>query len=174
MGASDDPTGADADTGTAPRPPRPVHGKWFEDLAPGLVVQHALTRTVLDSDNVAFSTMTMNPARLHLDADYSARETEFGRPLVNSLLTLGILVGLSVLETTHGTTVANLGFQGVAFPRPVFAGDTLSAESEVVAARASRSRPDAGIVTFDHRAFNQRGELVCTARRDALVHRRPA
>jgi hypothetical protein len=92
-----------------------VHGKWFEELELGLVVPHALTRTVLDADNVAFSTMTMNPARLHLDFDYAERETEFGRPLVNSLLTLSILVGVSVLETTHGTTIANLGFQEVQF-----------------------------------------------------------
>lgn len=151
-----------------------MHGKWFEELEVGLVVPHALTRTLLDSDNVLFSTMTMNPARLHLDFDYAERETEFGRPLVNSLLTLSVLVGLSVLETTHGTTVANLGFQEVQFPAPVFGGDTIHAESEVVAARGSKSRPDSGIVTFEHRAFNQEDVLVCRARRDALMRRRPA
>ena len=152
----------------------PHHGRWFEELEVGVVIPHALTRTVTESDNVVFSTMTMNPARLHLDAEYAAHETEFGRPLVNSLLTLGLLVGISVLETTHGTTIANLGFQEVVFPAPVFAGDTIHAESEVTAARASRSRPNAGIVTFEHRAFNQRGELVCRATRDALMLRRPA
>ncbi len=152
---------------------RPVHGKWFEELEVGLVVQHALTRTVLDSDNVLFSTMTMNPAALHLDFDYAEHETEFGRPLINSLFTLGLLVGLSVLETTHGTTVANLGFQEVAFPVPVFSGDTIHAETEVVAARESKSRPTCGIVTFEHRAYNQRDELVCRARRDALMNKRP-
>jgi acyl dehydratase len=152
----------------------PVHGKWFEELEVGLVVRHALTRTILDSDNVLFSTMTMNPARLHLDYEYAEHETEFGRPLVNSLFTLGVVVGISVLETTHGTTIANLGFQEVVFPLPVFAGDTSHVESEVVAARESRSRPDCGIVTFEHRAFNQRDELVCRARRDALMKKRPA
>jgi acyl dehydratase len=151
----------------------PHHGRWFEELPVGLVVPHALSRTITESDNVLFSTMTMNPARLHLDAEYCA-ETEFGRPLVNSLFVLGLLVGMSVLETAHGTSVANLGFDAVTFPAPVFAGDTLHAESEVVAARASRSRPGQGLVTFDHRAFNQRAELVCSARRNALMHKRPA
>jgi acyl dehydratase len=151
----------------------PHHGRWFEELDVGLVVEHALTRTVTETDNVLFSTMTMNPARLHLDAEYAA-ETEFGKPLVNSMFTLGLLIGITVLETTHGTTVANLGFQEVVFPAPVFIGDTLHAESEVVAARESKSRPDTGIVTFEHRAFNQRDELVCRARRDALMHKRPA
>jgi len=151
----------------------PHHGRWFEDLPVGLVVEHALTRTVTEADNVLFTTMTMNPAPIHLDAEYAANETEFGRPLVNSLLTLGLAVGLSVLETTHGTTVANLGFEEVVFPAPVFSGDTLHVETEVVAARPSRSRPDAGIVTFEHRAHNQRGELVCRARRNALMRRRP-
>jgi len=151
----------------------PHHGRWLEELEVGAVVPHALTRTITESDNVLFTTMTMNPARLHLDAEYAANETEFGRPLVNSMLTLALLVGLSVLETTHGTTIANLGFQAVEFPAPVFAGDTIHAETEVVAARDSRSRPDAGVVTFEHRAFNQRDELVCRARRDALMRRRP-
>ncbi|HWW44536.1 MAG TPA: MaoC family dehydratase [Acidimicrobiia bacterium] len=154
-------------------PTIPHHGRWFDELAVGTVVPHAITRTVTETDNVLFTTMTMNPARLHLDAEYAARETEFGRPLVNSLFTLSLLVGLSVLETTQGTTIANLGFQQVEFPAPVFVGDTLHAETEVAGARDSRSRPDAGIVTFEHRAFNQRGELVCRARRDALMRRRP-
>src|SRR6478752_4965628 len=113
-------------------------GLWFEQLEPGLRVRHAITRTVTEADNVLFTTMTMNPQPLHLDAEYAAR-TEFGRPLVNSLFTLGVLVGISVLETTHGTTVANLGFDEVTFPAPMFAGDTLHAESEVVAARESKS-----------------------------------
>jgi acyl dehydratase len=150
----------------------PHHGRWFEDLAVGDVIPHALTRTVTETDNVLMTTLTLNPARLHLDHAY-AEETEFGRPLVNSMFTLALLVGMSVLETTHGTTVANLGFEAVAFPAPVFCGDTLYAETEVVAARASGSRPDAGIVTFEHRAFNQDDRLVCTARRNALMLRRP-
>ena len=116
----------------------PHHGRWFEELAVGDVILHALTRTVTETDNVLMTTLTLNPARLHLDAEYSA-ETEFGRPLVNSMFTLALLVGMSVLETTHGTTVANLGFEEVTFPAPVFCGDTLHAETEVVAARASGS-----------------------------------
>ncbi|MBM3657881.1 MAG: MaoC family dehydratase [Actinobacteria bacterium] len=152
----------------------PHHGRWFEELAVGDVIPHALTRTVTETDNVLMTTLTLNPARLHLDHEYAAEETEFGRPLVNSMFTLGLLVGISVLETTHGTTIANLGFEDVTFPAPVFCGDTIHAETEVVAARASGSRPDAGIVTFEHRAFNQDDRLVCKARRNALMHRRPA
>jgi acyl dehydratase len=151
----------------------PHHGRWFEDLPVGLVVPHALTRTVTESDNILFTTMTLNPARVHLDAEYAAT-TEFGQPLVNSLFTLGLLVGISVLETTHGTTVANLGFDEVVFPTPVFHGDTIHAETEVVATRESKSRPEQGIVTFEHRGFNQRDDLVCRARRNALMWRRPA
>ena len=150
----------------------PHHGRWFEELPVGLVVPHALTRTITETDNVLFTTMTLNPARLHLDAEYAAG-TEFGRPLVNSLFTLGVLVGISVLETTHGTTVANLGFEEVTFPAPMFSGDTLHGESEVVAARESKSRPDQGVVMFEHRGFNQRDELICRARRNALMRRRP-
>lgn len=163
---------------SAARPPvgrgqLPHHGRWFDDLPLGLIVQHALTRTVTEADNVLFTTMTMNPAPLHLDAEYAAT-TEFGKPLFNSMFTVALVVGLSVLETTHGTTIANLGFDEVVFPHPVFAGDTISAESEVVATRPSSSRPGAGIVTFEHRGFNQRGELVCRCRRNALMHGRPA
>src|SRR5262252_9155643 len=152
----------------------PHHGRWFEELAVGDVVVHALTRTFTETDNVLMTTLTLNPARLHLDHEYASEETEFGQPLVNSMFTLALLVGISVLETTHGTTVANLGFEEVTFPAPVFCGDTLHAETEVVAARASGSRPEAGIVTFEHRAFNQDDVLVCRARRNALMHRRPS
>ena len=152
---------------------RPHHGKWFEELEVGLVVPHALTRTVTETDNILLTTLSLNPAALHLDADYAANQTEFGQPLVNSMFTLALLVGISVLETTHGTTIANLGFEAVTFPKPVFYGDTIHAESEVVASRASSSRPTQGIVTFEHRAFNQRDELVCSARRLALMLRRP-
>jgi acyl dehydratase len=154
-------------------PPRPHRGMWFEELVPGTIVHHAIRRTLTESDNVTFTTMTMNPAWLHLDFDYAQKQTEFRRPLVNSMLTLAVAIGISVHETTLGTTVANLGFQEITFPAPVFHGDTLRVESEVVAARDSRSRPAQGIVTFEHRAFNQRGELVCRAVRDALMHRRP-
>ena len=152
---------------------RPHHGKWFEELTVGLVVEHALTRTVTETDNVLFTTLTLNPQPLHLDHEFAAA-TEFGKPLVNSFFTLGLVGGITVLETTHGTTIANLGMDETVFPAPVFVGDTIHAETEVVAARASKSRPDAGIVTFEHRGFNQRGELVCRSRRSALMRRRPA
>ena len=152
---------------------RPHRGMWFEELEPGVIVQHAIRRTLTESDNVMFTSMTMNPAWLHLDFDYAKNETEFGRPLVNSMLTLATVVGISVHETTLGTTVANLGFKEITFPAPLFHGDTIRVETEVQAARASRSRPSQGIVTFEHRAFNQHGEIVCRAVRDALMHRPP-
>ena len=148
-------------------------GLWFEELTPGLVVDHAITRTITEADNTLFSVMTMNPQPLHLDAAFAAT-TEYGQRLVNSLLTLSLLVGISVHETTLGTTVGNLGFEEVAFPAPVFHGDTIHAQTEVAAARPSSSRPGEGIVTFEHRAYNQRGELVATCLRAALVRMRPA
>ena len=153
--------------------PRPVGGMWFEDLQPGVVVSHAIRRTLTEADNVLFTTLTMNPAWLHLDFDYAQNETEFGRPLVNSMLTLATVIGISVHETTLGTTVANLGFREIVFPAPLFHGDTIRVESEVLEARPSRSRPQQGIVTFEHRAFNQEDRLACRAIRDALMHRRP-
>lgn len=148
-------------------------GRWFEDLTPGLVIDHAITRTVTESDNTMFSVMTMNPAALHLDESF-AETTEFGTRIVNSLFTLSLLIGLSVYETTHGTTVANLGFEEIVFPAPVFHGDSIHAQTEVVSARASSSRPTQGIVVFEHRAFNQRDELVARCRRSALMRRRPS
>lgn len=148
-------------------------GLWFEQLEPGLRVTHATTRTVTETDNVLFTTMTMNPQPLHLDAEFAAK-TEFGRPLVNSLFTLGLVVGLAVPELTLGTTVANLGFTRVDFPNPVFAGDTVHVTTDVLDARGSKSRPDVGIVTFEHHGLNQRDEIVCLAVRAAMMHRRPA
>jgi acyl dehydratase len=150
-----------------------VTGMWFEQLEIGLRVRHATTRTVTETDNVLFTTMTMNPQPLHLDAEFAAT-TEFGRPLVNSLFTLGLVVGLAVPELTLGTTVANLGFSKVEFPAPVFAGDTIHVETLVADARRSRSRPDNGVVTFEHHGINQRGETVCVAVRAALMRCRPA
>lgn len=147
-------------------------GMWFEEFEVGLVVNHPLTRTITEADNVNFSTTTLNPAPLHIDADYAAT-TSFGRPLVNSLLTLGMVVGISVHELTHGTTVANLGFDGITFPAPLFHGDTIHVESEILASRPSSSKPDRGIVTIEHRAFNQHDELVCSATRNAMMLRRP-
>jgi acyl dehydratase len=149
-----------------------VSGLWFEQLEPGLRVEHATTRTVTETDNVLFTTMTMNPQPLHLDAEFAAT-TEFGRPLVNSLFTLGLVVGLAVPELTLGTTVANLGFSRVDFPAPVFTGDTIHVVTDVVEARRSRSRPGTGIVTFEHRGINQRGETVCVAVRAAMMRCRP-
>jgi acyl dehydratase len=149
-----------------------VSGRWFEELTVGTVVEHATTRTVTETDNVLFTTMTMNPQPLHLDAHFAA-STEWGRPLVNSLFTLGLVVGLAVPELTLGTTIANLGFSRVDFPAPVFAGDTIHVVSEILEARRSGSRPDAGIVTFEHRGLNQRDELVCRAQRAAFMRCRP-
>jgi len=152
---------------------RPVSGRWFEELPVGFTIEHVTRRTVTETDNVLFTTMTMNPAPMHLDADYAAG-TEFGRPLVNSMFTAALVVGLSVPELTLGTIVAQLGMTDVVFPAPVFAGDTIRVASEVVETRESRSRPQNGIVVFEHRAFNQRDELVCRLRRTGLMHRRPA
>jgi acyl dehydratase len=148
-------------------------GVYFEELTEGRVIDAEWRRTVTEADNVLFCGMTMNVQRLHLDVEF-ARATEFGRPLVNSLFTLGLMIGMSVHNTTEGTTIANLGMREVRFPAPVFAGDTLRVTTTVVAARASRSRPDAGIVTFRHEAFNQREELVATCERAALMRRRAA
>ena len=151
---------------------RPVMGRWFEELTPGLVIDHAVTRTVTESDNTLFSVMTMNPQPLHLDESFAV-DTEFGTRLVNSLFTLSLLIGLSVFETTHGTTVANLGFEDIAFPAPVFHGDSIRARTEVISSRLSASRPSQGIVVFEHRAFNQDDVLVARCRRSALMRCRP-
>ncbi len=147
-------------------------GMWFEDFEVGRVVRHAITRTVTEADNVLFTTMTMNPQPLHLDEEF-ASGTEFGTRLVNSLFTLGLVVGISVHETTLGTTVANLGFGSIEFPNPVRHGDTLRVETEVVSVRPSRSRPGQGIVELEHRGYNQRDEVVAVARRSALMRGRP-
>lgn len=150
-----------------------MSGMWFEDFVVGDVVHHAITRTVTEADNVLFTTMTMNPQPLHLDEEFAAG-TEFGTRLVNSLFTLGLVVGISVHETTLGTTVANLGFGEIAFPNPVRHGDTLRVETEVVSVRPSTSRPGQGIVEMEHRGYNQRDELVAVARRSALMLGRPS
>ena len=147
-------------------------GKYFDELAVGHVFRHEPGRTVTETDNLLFSALSMNPQPLHLDAEF-ARATEFGQRLVNSLFTLALGVGLSVSDTTLGTTVGNLGFEKVEFPKPVFIGDTLRAETEVLALRPSRSRPGQGVATFEHRAHNQRGELVLRCQRAALMLKRP-
>ncbi len=148
-------------------------GKFYEELTVGAVFQHQPGRTITEADNVFFSCLTMNPQPLHVDF-HAASQGEFGRPLVNSVLTLGIAVGLSVGETTLGTTVGNLGFEKIEFPQPVFHGDTIYSETEVVECRESKSRPQWGIVTFEHRARNQHGEIVMRARRHAMMRKRTA
>ena len=149
-------------------------GLYFEELTLGRVFVHAVRRTVTEADNVFFSALTMNSAALHLDEEYCKEHTEFGQRIVNSTFTLGLVVGISVGDTTLGTTVANLGWDEVRFPKPVFHGDTIHVESEVVDARGSKSRPDNGIVVFEHRGYNQRNEIVCTCKRSALMQRTPA
>jgi acyl dehydratase len=150
-----------------------VAGLYFEEFTVGQKFTHPIRRTITEADNVFFSALTHNPAALHLDEEYCRQHTEFGQRLVNSCLTLGLMVGISVNDTTLGTTVANLGWDEVRFPKPLFHGDTLRVESEVIELRESRSRPQNGIVVFAHTAFNQRDELVATCRRSALMLRRP-
>jgi acyl dehydratase len=148
-------------------------GLYYEEFSVGQVFDHPIHRTITETDNVLITTMTHNPAALHLDAEYM-KKTEFGRPLVNSCLTLGLMVGISVNDTTHGTTVANLGWDEVRFPKPLFHGDTIRVETEVLELRESRSRPDNGIVIFAHRAYNQADVLVGECKRSALMLRKPA
>jgi acyl dehydratase len=151
-----------------------VAGVYFDDLKVGQTFKHEIRRTITEADNVWFSAITHNPAYLHLDEEFCRTESEFGQRIVNSGFTLALMVGISVGETTLGTAIANLGWDEVRFPKPVFHGDTLRIETEVAELRDSRSRPDAGIVTFVHRAFNQRGELVAQCKRSGLQKKRPA
>jgi len=147
-------------------------GRYFDEWQVGMRIQHAITRTVTETDNLLISALTHNPQPLHLDAE-AAKDSEFGQILVNSCFTFSLTVGISVGDTTLGTLIANLGFDEVRFPKPVFHGDTLRIESEVVAVRESASRPTAGIVTWEHRAINQRDEVVCTMKRSALLRKTP-
>ena len=147
-------------------------GLYFEDFSVGQEFRHPLTRTVTEMDNTMFSLLTLNPQPLHIDAHFSAR-TEFGRPLVNSLFTLGLMIGISVPETTLRTTIANLGMKEVLFPAPVFQGDTIHVTTEVLSLRASDSRPEAGIVEFVHHAWNQDDVEVARCTRSAFMHRLP-
>jgi len=147
-------------------------GLYFEQFTVEQVFRHEIRRTVTEADNVWFCGATYNPAQIHIDAEY-CRNTEFGKPLMNSIFTLGLVIGLSIQDTTLGTTIANLGMADVKFPKPVFAGDTINAVTTVTDIRESKSRPTAGIVTFRHEGYNQRGELVCTSLRQALMLRQP-
>jgi acyl dehydratase len=148
-------------------------GLWFEDFTVGDLVSHRLTRTVTQMDNMLFSNMTLNPQPLHIDAHFCATETEWGKPLMNSLFTLGLMIGISVNDLTVGTTIANLGMTDVKFPAPLFEGDTLNCTTEIVGKRESKSRPNAGIVEFHHRAYNQDRTLVAECRRQAFMLKRP-
>ena len=148
-------------------------GRFFDEWQVGDVVAHAVTRTVTETDNVLVSALTHNPQPMHLDHQVAA-QSEFGKPLVNSIYTFGLMVGVSVSDTTLGTLVANLGYDRLVFPAPVFVGDTLRSESECIEVRESKSRPNAGIVTWEHRSFNQRNELVCKCTRSALLLKKTA
>ena len=150
-----------------------MSGLYFEEFEIGQEFHHALTRTVTEMDNILFCALTHNPQPLHLDEEF-AKQTEFGQRIVNSLYTLGLVVGVSVSDTTLGTTIANLGMTDVTFAKPVFHGDTLRSVTSVLEKRESKSRPDAGVVTFEHRGFNQRGEEVAYCKRAAFMRKRPA
>ncbi|PZO91144.1 MAG: dehydratase [Sphingomonas sanxanigenens] len=148
-------------------------GRWFDEWQVGDRIVHEIRRTVTETDNLLISTLTHNPQPLHLDAE-AARDSEFGRILVNGTFTFALMVGVSVGDTTLGTLVANLGYDRVVMPKPVFIGDTLRGETEIVELKDSKSRPEAGIVTFEHHMLNQHDETVCRCLRMALVRRRPA
>jgi acyl dehydratase len=148
-------------------------GRYFDEWQVGETIAHAVTRTVTETDNVLVSALTHNPQPMHLDHEVAAA-SEFGKPLVNSIYTFGLMVGVSVSDTTLGTLVANLGYDRLVFPAPVFVGDTLRSESECIEVRESKSRPNAGIVPWEHRSFNQRDELVCKCSRSALLLKKPA
>lgn len=147
-------------------------GLYLEEFEQGHIFRHPLRRTVTEADNVLFSTMTLNPQPLHIDFDFCAK-TEWGQPLVNSLFTLGLMIGIAVNDTTVGTTVANLGMSETRFPHPLFHGDTVHVETAVKSVRASKSKPDRGIVEFEHRAYNQHDRLVAICTRQAMMMKRP-
>ncbi len=150
-----------------------MSGLYYEEFEIGKVHQHVLRRTVTEMDNMLMSNLTLNPQPLHIDRHFCETETEWGQPLVNSIFTLGLLIGISVGDTTLGTTIGNLGMSDVRFPKPMFHGDTLHGETEVIGKRESKSRPDAGIVEFEHRGFNQHDDLVAICRRQAFMRKQP-
>ncbi|MGY9054014.1 MAG: MaoC family dehydratase [Alphaproteobacteria bacterium] len=150
-----------------------MSGLYFEEFEIGRVFDHALTRTITEMDNVMFCALTHNPQPLHLDEEFG-KTTEFGARIVNSLFTLGLVIGVSVNDTTLGTTIANLGMTDVAFKKPVFHGDTIRCQTVVLEKRDSKSRPEAGVVLFEHRGINQRGEEVAYCKRSAFMKRKPA
>ena len=148
-------------------------GLYFEEFDIGQVFEHTLRRTVTEMDNMLFSNMTLNPQPLHIDRHFCETETEFGQPLMNSLFTLGLMIGISVNDTTVGTTIANLGMTDVKFPNPLFQGDTVHVSTEVMSKRLSKSRGNAGIVEFLHKTFNQHDVLVAVCTRQAFMHCKP-
>jgi acyl dehydratase len=156
----------------SPAPPHPRGGLYFEDFEIGSVFRHRLTRTVTQMDNMLFSNMTLNPQPLHIDRHFCEQETEWGQPLMNSLFTLGLMIGIAVNDTTLGTTIGNLGMTEVRFPAPLYEDDTINAMTEVAGKRESKSRPNAGIVEFLHRAYKQDGTLVAECRRQAFMLKR--
>jgi acyl dehydratase len=145
-------------------------GRFFDQFTIGEVLTHDLHRTVTETDNLLITVLTHNPQPLHLDA-VAAGQSEFKQILVNGIFTFGLMIGLSVGDTTLGSLIANLGYDEVVMPKPVFIGDTLRCETQVLEARASKSRPDAGIIVFRHQLFNQKGDLVCQCKRSALLRR---
>ena len=148
-------------------------GLYYEEFSIGQIFEHSIRRTLTETDNVLFTAMTHNPARLHLDEDYMKNESQYGARIVNSTFTLGLMIGITVQETTLGTTVANLGMDKVRFPAPLFHGDTINVKTEVIDKRDSKSRPNNGIVVFKHSAFNQNGDLVAVCERSGLMLRKP-
>ena len=148
-------------------------GYYYDEFEVGRVFKHAIRRTVTETDNVLFSTLTHSPAPLHIDHEYMRTQSEFGKPLMNSFFTLGLIVGISINDTTLGTTVANLGLEAVRFPAPLFVGDTVHVETEVMAMRPSASRPRNGILTLEHRGYNQQDVVIAVCRRTVLMLRSP-
>ena len=155
------------------RTPHARGGYYFEDFEPGARFEHKLRRTVTQMDNMLFSNMTLNPQPLHIDAEFCAQETEWGRPLMNSLFTLGLMIGMSVNDLTVGTTIANLGMSEVKFPHPLFEGDTVRASTEILAVRASKSRPDLGVVEFQFEVLNADGDVMMLQKNACFIGRRP-
>lgn len=151
-----------------------MSGQYYEQLEVGRIFKHAIRRTVTETDNVLFTSLTLNPAALHLDEEYCRENTEYGQRIVNSAFTLGLVVGISVGDTTLGTTIGNLGMDEIRFPAPLFHGDTVHVETEVISRRESSSRPNAGLVVFQHRGFNQKGTLVADIKRTALMLKQAA
>jgi acyl dehydratase len=168
----DDPMAQKVNEGTGARHKR--GGIFFEDFVVGEVFEHKLTRTVTQMDNMLFSNMTLNPQPLHIDRHFCEQETEWGQPLMNSLFTLGLMIGISVNDLTTGTTIANLGMKDVKFPHPLFEGDTVHCTTEIMGKRVSKSRSGAGIVELLHRAYNQDNKLVAECHRQAFIRMRAA